>query len=141
MFRNSDGHRRIEAGKHYSCRAVSTNLYAITGSQFLQGAAGIQRLPGFHLLLGSIQLGVCVQKLHLFFIGFHAHNDHIAIAIFGDIDGFFGFTAHLGDSGSVFEVADRNNTRHDISSSLWLYYTIIIPRLQDWPVLDNQNAM
>ena len=33
------------------------------------------------------------------------HNDHIAIAIFGDIDRFFGFTAHLGDSGSVFELS------------------------------------
>ena len=66
----------------------------------------------FHVLFCFFKFPVHIRKKKIFFIGFHTHNDHVAVTIFCNKNRFFFLMAYLRNCCSIFLISYRNYSRH-----------------------------
>lgn len=74
------------------CRSCASGRFC---SQTFQSGAGVHGLSLRELFFRFRQFCIDIQQSHAFLVGFHAYNNHIPVAVFGNVDRLRGLTAHL----------------------------------------------
>jgi hypothetical protein len=82
-------------------------------SKFPENAFSVkEREAVCHLYFRRSQFSVDIGQCELAFIGFHAHDNHVAVSVFSDIDRFFTDMTKFGYAIRVPEILDGADNGH-----------------------------